>query len=191
MTAPVPFPRHFPEILSDDFRILEFGEQHLTPRYVSWLNDPETVRFSEQRHRTHTIESCRDYFSAQSASSNYFLAIEEIAEGVGHVGNMGVVLDANNCTADISILIGEKTVRGRGLGFRAWKAVLDACFDELKLRMVTAGTMEANRPMVRIIEKSGMSVEAVVPGRFLWEGGETGLVLASLHGRSHTENASK
>ncbi len=191
MTGPLPFPRHFPEILSGGLRIAEFGEQHLTARYVAWLNDPETVRFSEQRHRVHTIESCRDYFFAQLASSNYFLAIEEISEGIAHIGNMGVTLDINNCSADISILIGEKALRGRGLGLCAWKAVLDVCFGSLGLRLATAGTMESNRPMVRVFEKSGMSIEAVLPGRFLWEGGETGLVLASLHCRNHTENASK
>lgn len=191
MTIRSALPRHFPEILSGDLRIVEFGEQHLTPRYVSWLNDPETVRFSEQRHRTHTIESCRDYFSAQLASSNYFLAIEEITEGIGHIGNMGVALDTNNQSADISILIGEKSMRGRGFGLRAWKSVLDACLDRLDLRLATAGTMESNRPMVRVFERSGMSVQPALPERFLWEGTETGLVLASLHRRVHTKNASK
>jgi RimJ/RimL family protein N-acetyltransferase len=191
MTDCDPLPRHFPEILSGDLRIVEFGEQHLTPRYVAWLNDPETVRFSEQRYRVHTIESCRDYFSAQLTSSNYFLAIEEITGGIGHIGNMGVTLDTNNCSADISILIGEKALRGRGLGLRAWKAVLDACLGRLGLRLVTAGTMDSNRPMVRVFEKSGMSIEAVLPGRFLWDGGEAGLVLASLHRRNHTETTAK
>lgn len=191
MSTTAQFPKQFPEVVSGSLRIVEFGEQHLTPRYVSWLNDPETVRFSEQRHRKHTLESCRKYFVEQLASPNFFLAIEEFAEGIGHVGNMGVTLDANNCTADISILIGEKTSRGRGLGLRAWKAVLDTCFDQLGVRLVTAGTMEANRPMVRIIEKSGMSIDAVLPRRFLWEGSETSLVLAALHARSHNETVSK
>lgn len=191
MTGSLPFPRHFPEISSGDLRIVEFAEHHLTPRYVAWLNDPETVRFSEQRHRVHTIESCRDYFTSQLTSSNYFLAIEEISEGIGHIGNMGVRLDTNNCAADISILIGEKALRGRGLGLRAWKAVLDTCLDRLRLRLATAGTMESNRAMVRIFEKSGMSIEAILPGRFLWEGGEKGLVMASRHRQNHTENASK
>jgi len=181
MTPPNPFPDHFPEILSGDLRIVEFSESHLTPRYVSWLNDPETVRFSEQRHRVHTIDSCRDYFVSQSASNNYFLAIEETSAGLGHIGNVGVTMDIHNHSADISIIIGEKQQRGRGFGLTAWNAVLNACFDQLKLRIITAGTMEPNHSMVRVFEKSGMIIEAVLSKRFLWEGSETGMVLASIH----------
>ncbi len=190
MTKEPPFPRHFPETLSGNLRIVEFGERHLTPRYVAWLNDPETVRFSEQRHRVHTMETCRDYFAAQQASPNYFLAIEEVSAGTRHIGNLGVTLDENNATADISILIGERDLRGRGLGLCAWRAVLSAGFEHLGLRLATAGTMESNRPMVRIFEKSGMVVEAILPGRFLWEGGETGLVLASLRNPNHSSTLS-
>ena len=34
-------------------QIIPFREEYLTERYVSWLNDPEVVRFSDQRHRQH------------------------------------------------------------------------------------------------------------------------------------------
>ena len=36
-------------------------ERHLTERYVAWLSDPDVVRYSEQRHRTHTLASCRHF----------------------------------------------------------------------------------------------------------------------------------
>lgn len=179
MTRPLQFPQHFPEIISGDLRIVEFGEQHLTPRYVAWLNDPETVRFSEQRHRVHTIESCRDYYEEEKVSPNYFLAIEE--QQYGHIGNMKVAVDKNNRLGDLSILIGEKHVRGRGLGRAAWRLVLEKCLTCIGFRMITAGTMETNLPMLSIFESCHMNIEATLPKRFLWEEIEIGWVSASLH----------
>ena len=171
----------FPTISDNVVNVMEFELRHLTPRYVGWLNDPETVQFSEQRHSVHTIESCRRYFEAQQKSENYFLAIEKTGAEPRHIGNMGVTVDRNNQTADLSILIGERDLRGKGLGFRAWSLVMDACFRHLGFRFVTAGSMETNSPMIRVFQKSGMNIDAILPQRFLWNGREVGMVAASGH----------
>ena len=60
---------------SERLRLEPFAERHLTPVYVSWLNDPDVTRYSEQRFRAHTIESCRDYVSAFENSANSLWAI--------------------------------------------------------------------------------------------------------------------
>src|SRR4051812_9779295 len=92
----------------ENCRILSFGPEHLTERYVGWLNDPEVVKFSEQRHKTHSIESSQRYFESFIGSSNYFLAIEAADETLGHIGNISIAVDLENGVADVSILIGEK-----------------------------------------------------------------------------------
>lgn len=173
--------RPFPEFVSEAVRVVPFQPRHLTEQYVAWLNDPEVVRFSEQRHRTHTLETCRGYAESQWASSNYFLAVET-ADGSRHVGNIGVLVDRPNRLADVSIVIGDRSVWGSGLATRAWCATLDALTGPLEFRKVIAGTMEVNQPMLRLMERSGMRVEAIVPRYFVWEGRQVGLVLASTYG---------
>ena len=56
-------------------RVMRFSADQDSEKYVAWLNDPEVVRFSEQRHYQHTAESCRVYFKSQGNSSGLFLAI--------------------------------------------------------------------------------------------------------------------
>lgn len=162
------------------FLLYPFGPAHLTGRYLAWLNDPETVRFSEQRHHVHTAESCRQYLLQQSTPPHQLWAIEETALGLGHVGNVSVTVDQANRAAELAILIGEKECRGRGLGRRVWAAALQACFRDLDLRLVTAGTMEVNQAMLRVFDATGMRQDGVLPGRFLWEGKEVALVAVSL-----------
>jgi RimJ/RimL family protein N-acetyltransferase len=158
---------------------MPFEERHLTPRYVAWLNDPEVVRYSEQRHRQHTLESSRRYFESFRGSSNHFLAIEADAAHLGHVGNIGVAIDVPNRVADVSILVGEKRAWGTGLATVAWCGVLRELFDAQQMRKLTAGTMAANEPMLRLMRRSGMQIEAKKSRQFLLDGREVDLVIAA------------
>jgi len=161
-------------------RICNFTEHHITSTYVSWLNDQEIVRYSEQRHITHTINSCREYFVRQEASENYFLAIEYLEGRLLHIGNLGVSVDLNNNIADLSIIIGNKSLWGKGIATRAWRLALCTILGELNFRLATAGTMDVNKPMVNLIKRSGMHIDGILPKRFLFEGNEVGMVTASL-----------
>lgn len=129
----------------------------------------------------HTRQTSLRYYRTIRGSDDAFWAIEveEIPRTWVHIGNIGVTVDSKNGTGDLAILIGEKRFWGQGLGARAWSEALHRCFDTLSLRLVTAGTMEINKPMVRLFEVSGMQQRGRVPGRFLWHGKPVDLVLVS------------
>jgi len=170
----------FPIIIDRNIKILPFNESHINSNYVSWLNDAEVVRYSEQRHFNHTLKTCLDYYLQQKNSNNFFLAIELLENNFKHVGNIGVKIDQYNKIADLSIMIGDKSIWGSGIGSRAWILTINTLLDKLNFRRVTAGTMEINLNMIRLIYRSGMKIDAVLPGRFLFEGSEIGLVMASI-----------
>jgi len=161
----------------DRCRLVPFCEAHLTDRYVGWLNDPETVRYSEQRHRSHDRRSCEAYFRDVAAGGDLFIAIE--APGLGHVGNISVSIDEANRSADVSIMVGEAAARGRGIATAAWSGVVDWLLGPGGMRRVTAGTMECNSPMIELLKKSGMTIETIRPRAFLCDGEEIGCVLAA------------
>lgn len=173
----------FAPLECEGFRIVPFEERHLTERYVAWLNDPETVRYSEQRHYAHDAVSCRSYFVSMQNNACLFVAIEMHDSELGHVGNMSAAIDHANGSADLSIIIGEKRIWGTGVASKAWVSMIDELLHLYALRRVTAGTMSVNVPMIKLMERSGMQIEAVRPHHFLWEGQEVDLVLASKHAR--------
>ncbi len=172
--------QNFPEITDGVIRILLFNESHLNENYVSWLNDKEVVRYSEQRHSKHTLETCREYYENQKKSENFFLAIELLAKKGRHVGNLGISVNFANKIADLSIIIGDKSAWGTGVASRAWSLVLKTLLYDLDFRMVTAGTMDINKPMIRLIMRSGMKIDGVLPRRFMFEEDEVGLLAASI-----------
>jgi len=144
-----------PVLRTAHLRIEPFSESHLTARYVSWLNDAEVVCYSEQRHNHHTLESCKAYVSAMASSDNHLWAMVHDQSPSGHIGNIAAYIDLNNYLADVTILIGDRSAWGRGLGGEAWSAVCDHLLD-CGMRKVTGGTMSVNKAMVRIMERAGM-----------------------------------
>ena len=160
--------------------LVPFSAEFLTPRYVGWLNDPETVRYSEQRHRRHTLESCARYAASMEGTPHHFWAVVAHDPALGHIGNMTATVDDNNRVADLAIMIGERSARGRALGLEAWVRACDFLLGAGGMRKVTAGTMSINAPMLGIMRAAGMIEEGRRARHFLHEGREEDLVMAAL-----------
>ena len=165
-----------PVLETGRLRLVPFGDPHLGGHYVAWLNDPDVVRFSENRHRQHTLDSCREYLAEMRVGPHLFWAIEQKEPAARHIGNITAYIDAPNSVADVAIMIGDTDAQGTGLGSEAWCAVIDHLLANAGIRRVQAGTMAANAPMRALMRKSGMREEASQKGRFLLDGQPVDLV---------------
>ena len=170
-------------IQDHDLTIRDFSEEHLSERYVAWLNDSEVVKYSEQRHHSHSLSSCKDYYESIAGSDNLFLAIETSDITPHHIGNIGVGIDKFNNLADVSIIIGEKKAWGKGYATRAWCAVLDHLANQMNIRKITAGTMSCNTPMINLMKRSHMIIEAERPKHFILDSQEIGFVMAARYAK--------
>ena len=157
-----------------------FGRHHLTERYVSWLNDPQVVQFSDQRFRTHTLVSCREYYETFGSSPHLFWAILLRGAADRHVGTMTAYVDEHHKVADVGILIGDGVAWGRGSASEALRAACDHLLRQLELRKVTAGTIERNVGMIRVMEKAGMVDDGRRQRQLLWNGCEVDVVHKAL-----------
>lgn len=156
--------------------ITPFCERHLTTRYLSWLNDKELMRHSEQRHRHHTLDSCRMYWLSFERSPHYFWAIEEQPGGLGHIGNINAYVDERNKLADLGLLVGESRARRQGYGLEAWRAVIAFLFKEAGIRKISAGAMAANQSMLQLMRRSGMVADGIRKRHYLDQGTEQDIV---------------
>lgn len=130
--------------------------------YVGWLNDAETVRYTEARHGRHTLESVREFVAACQARSDVHLwGIFELAGGA-HVGNIKLgPIDAFHRRASIGLLIGERSRWGRGYATEAIGIAVRLGFGELGLHKLTAGVIAGNEPSLKAFRKNGFVVEGV------------------------------
>jgi ribosomal-protein-alanine N-acetyltransferase len=157
------------ELITPRLRLRSFQPEDITEAYLGWLNDPEVTRFSNQRFRQHTAESGAAYLASFAGTANSFLLIEQRSDG-RPIGTITVYRNPQHGTADIGLMVGDRQCWGQGYGREAWQAVLEALLGEPGIRKVTGGTARPNQAMVRIMEQSGMELEAVRACQELIEG---------------------
>ena len=160
-------------------RLEPYEARHTTARSVAWLNDPEVVRYSEQRHRVQDALGCAQERQTMAAPPNKLWAI--LAPPHGHVGMIGATVDKWNRTADLAILL-EHQAWDHGIGTRAWTLAIDWLLGRGGMRKVTAGTMAGNEAMLALMRKSGMIEEGRRRGQFLLDGRAVDGVLTAKEG---------
>ena len=145
------------------------------------------MKYSEQRHKMHTLETCRAYLQSFENSSHYFWAILERAKGLGHIGNINAYVDNNNALADIGILIGQETSQNQHYGLEAWFGVCNYLFRSDGIRKLTAGTLSVNHRMIKLMRRSGMIKDGIRKRHYLYQGKETDIIHMALF-RDQWEN---
>ena len=129
---------------------------------VRWLNDPEIVRYSEQRHKKHNLETQKSYLGHFVSSGNKF---GEVYLDVKLIGTVTAYIDKPNSVANVGILIGEKSIWGQGYGHEAWRGFCNYLLDN-GARKIEAGMMGINFGMIHICRKYGMQQEGRLTDHF-------------------------
>jgi len=166
-------------LITPRLRLRPFLAADINATYLGWLNDPEVTRFSNQRFRQHTAVSSAAYLASFEGSANSFLLVEQ-RQNQRPIGTATVYRNLQHGTADIGLMVGDRSCWGQGYGGEAWQALLTALLAEPGLLKVTGGTARLNRAMVRIMVKSGMELEAVRTNQELIEGQPVDLLYYSL-----------
>ena len=143
-------------IKGEKVALSNFQEIDITDKYLSWLNDPEVVQYSRQRFIDHDFLSSKKYFESFTESKNLFISIKLLKDNQ-MIGTMTVYFSTHN-TADVGILIGDKSQWGKGYGKDAWNSLLMWLENELNIVKITAGTLASNIGMLNVMKESGMSL---------------------------------
>lgn len=168
-------------------RLEPLSEAHIRPAYVEWLNDPVVCR--DNRHGSgYTIDSVREYVRAvMNADDTMAYAIVRRSDG-RHVGNVSLnAISAALRSAEISILIGERSAWGCGVGTEACRLIIAEAFDRLGLHRVYMGMLTRNTGMMRIAQKLGMNMAGIARDAFRKDGVYHDVAQWSLLNPSQTE----
>lgn len=172
-------PTTAPALKSERLNLTPFHDgRHLTQQYVDWLNDINIVRYSEQRHKHHSLDSCRQ-FQKHMADAGHFVWAIEVTDTGQHIGNLAIYIDRNNQVGDLSIVIGEPSAMGNGYGAEASATACDWLLSVGGLRKMTAGTMATNKAMLNVMKAIGMHEEGRRIKQFICDGQEVDLVLGA------------
>ena len=139
-----------------------FGIEQMTTRYLGWLNDPEVNRWSRRSEMGNIDEVAARAYLKSLVDDERILGIH--LAGDGHIGNIKFgPIDWANSRTDISIVIGERHVWGRGVGAEAVYLVSQYLFETLGLNRLDAGS--CNPAFVKMVQNIGWRVEGVLRER--------------------------
>ncbi len=132
-------------------------------KYLAWLNDEEVTRYLETGRFPTSVEGLRAYVEQKTASTtDVFFAIVERATGamIGTV-KLGAINWIHR-TAELGILIGERSKWSQGYGTEACRLLLRYGFERLNLHKVILGVVADHAAALRAYETVGFRREGLI-----------------------------
>ena len=155
--------------------ISDFQEADISEKYISWLNNKQHMKFSQQRFVNHSLSTAKDYLASFENCDNRFYAIKSSSD---LVGTGTIYINQSYGTCSVGILIGPE-FSGQGYGKQAWQLLTTVIPENLGLRKVSAGTLETNKAMLRLFEESRMQFEARLVQEGIFEDSAVDVLLYS------------
>ena len=122
-------------------------------KWLSWLNDENITKFSDKRFKKHTISSQNKFLKKKINEKNsYIFQIKFKNKFIGVIELSSVNVLNKGC--EISYMIGEKNMHGKGLGTKAIKICLQFAKYQLNLKKVYAGINSKNIESEQVLKKN-------------------------------------
>lgn len=148
-------PQGIPFIAATDRIALGIVSSEILPLLERWYNDLEVSRTLGVNWHPLTSTAKQRFLGdvLTSATPTFTVYERESASPIGITGFDH--LDYDNGTAEFSIVIGERSARGKGLGTETARLVLNYAFDVLGLHNVWLQVASNNAGAIRAYEKAG------------------------------------
>jgi RimJ/RimL family protein N-acetyltransferase len=129
-----------------------------------WANDPELAHLMNRARAVAEPEHEAWFDAVLTRTDCTFFAIEEAA-GARHVGNVWLWnIDERHRKAELRVVVGEPTARGRGLGAAAIDLLCRHAFERMHLHRVYAYVLAINPRGRRAFERAGFVLEGTLRG---------------------------
>mgnify|MGYP003999572533 FL=1 len=177
-------------IKGDSVYLRPVNENDLSGNYMRWLNDKEVTRFMVFGDSPITLESMKDYLNTLKNDNSLLLAVI-MADDDRHVGNIRIgPIDEHSNRSDTGIMIGDRSVWGKGIASSAMRLALNYSFNGLNLRRITLGVMSENVKAMKLFESLGFVREGCLRAHLLCNGIYQDVLLYGLMAEEYKERNS-
>lgn len=132
--------------------------QFISDKYVDWMNDPEVIEYLESGG-DYSLEKLNYYLKEVEKRPQFFWAISIKETGV-HVGNIKIdPIHPIHQYGEFGIMIGDRTVWGKGFAIEASEKIIDFCFNAINIKKINLGVRKNNLSAIRLYEKLGFAID--------------------------------
>jgi ribosomal-protein-alanine N-acetyltransferase len=128
--------------------------------YLTWFNDEEVCRGNSHHVFPYTKAAAAEYIEYSHRTKEDLILAIDLIEHQQHIGNIALQrIHPVYRSADLSIIIGERTYWGKGYGLEAARLICDHAFRIMNLHRIACGTFALNKGMIRLALSLGMKEE--------------------------------
>lgn len=149
-----------------------FDGSDMTDEYYSWFYDQEVTKYNSHGLFPYSYKQREDFLKSIESGERFVLAVytkpATISQGVDNIshtpsiqiGNIDLTsFDWINRSAELAIVIGDKTAWGQGYGTEMCNVILEHGFKKLNMNRIWTGTADPNAGMKRLAGTVGMKYE--------------------------------
>jgi spore coat polysaccharide biosynthesis protein SpsF (cytidylyltransferase family) len=149
-------------LTTDRILLRELTLSDATVQYCRWLNDPEVTRFLETKGST--ILGIQTFIAEKNNRPDCILWGIFLKETNQHIGNIKLEpITFTTKEAEMGIMIGERSVWGKGYCQESVRLVTDYAFSTMGLTKIKLGVIVDNSNAINCYKKSGFIIERIVP----------------------------
>jgi len=130
--------------------------------YVTWFNDEEVCRGNSHHVFPYTRAEALEFIQQAARTRDELVLAIILREEDVHIGNIALQrIHRIYRSADLAIVIGEKTAWGKGYGKEAGRLLCDHGFGAINLHRIGCSTFSDNTGMRELAVALGMKEEGV------------------------------
>lgn len=158
-------------IKGDNLYLKEIRIEDITDSVVLWFEDEELMKFYTTSKNKITREGLIKSIEDGKEKGNVytfgiFTIEEELLIGTIKLGPINFF----HRTADLVVLIGNRSFLGKGLAVEAIRLGNQLAFEEFDIRKLYGGMYISNIPSIKAYTRAGWLVEGKLKGQFLVDG---------------------
>ena len=138
-------------------RLKKFTNPSITKKWIKWLNDKIVTKYSDQRHKVHSISSQKKYISNLLKSNSIFFKIYFKNQEIGNI--ILTNIDKNNENCEIGYLIGEKKFWNKGVASFVISQIVEFAFKKIKIKKIISWCYSNNIGSKKVLLKNKFKIE--------------------------------
>lgn len=167
-------------IQSERIYLRDIREEDLNQDFWDAVNDPDIMKYSEQRHFPITKEDFTGYWEKHHNKKDEPWMMILLKDGNLHIGNIKVgPINWIHRRAEVSLWL-LKSYWNQGLGTEAINLIVDYAFKRLNLCKLTAGIYKGNEGSIKAFSKAGFQPEGILTKQIWFESSWMDVVLMAV-----------
>ncbi len=151
------------DIATDRFRIRSLAPGDASPKFLTWIADPDVMGPLNMPPRQMTSAEIVAFIGTFDRRRRHLLGLFD-KTSAAHFGIVIVEISEQHRLAKIAYLIGDKIYRGQGAMRECLTTLIGHLFDRLGIEKITAHVETVNNPSIQVLEALGLRREGTMRG---------------------------